>query len=1017
MSLTDSFITKPVLSIVFTLAIFVVGLLNYFHLPLRQFPVVKLPVVTVVTKFPGASPDTMEGFISNPIEDALTGIPGVDYIKTANTQGSSVVTIWLAVGSPVDGILTEISSKVSSVGWKFPKGTLTPSIQKTTKGTPVVFFTVGSNSISISALTDYYNRILMPQFSSLPGAMKLLFLGNEDYAMRIYVDPHKLNHYHLTMNEVLDSINKNSSEAAIGKLKNPTNQYTLYVNSSLSTPDEYNQLVVKAYKGSLIRLKDVGYAVMASQAITSTYQNKYYKHAIVFGIVPSEDANSIALADKATALYKSFLNKLPPAVHIKPLWNTTLFSVDAIHLVYSTIWLAIFFVVLVIFFFLGSVRSLIIPVLVIPCALIGACVLMGILSFSLNTLTLLAFVLAIGLVVDDAIVVVENIHRNLVEGLDRIKAAIVGTREISNSVMTMAIVVITVILPIGFSGGLTGALFKEFAFTLASTVLLSAVFALTIVPMLSGRLMKVDTNPKAFSNRLESLIHRFSVAYQTLLSRVVNWRYFVIPLIIGLGIACVWFLHQIPSELMPPENQGVALIPAIGPTSTSIPYMQKHAKEIGTIFNNIKEIENWGIINGFAGPDQTMSFAILRPEQPGDRSESILLPLMREQASNIKGVRAFAMNRPVLGDVVGFQPPVEFVLKTTGTYDSLYVAMNKLLAVAHKNPSLLNIDSDLKINKPAINITIDRDRAALLGVPIENITSTLNYLYAEPTTGWFVHKGQSYPIIPQTLDSLRIDPGELKNIYVLAENSDRVPLSSLIHYDVSVTPESLNHFQKMRSATLTAQLADGYTVGQALDYLVSKTKTVLPKHIAYDFSGSSREFMQSQGKMETIFLIALAAIYLILTIKFNNFLEPLAIMLCVPLSSAGALCAMYLTGNTLNIFTQIGLVMLVGLISKHGILIVNFAEHLQMKGESVRSSILEAAKIRLRPVLMTTGAMVFGALPLLFATGAGSGNLNAIAIVIIGGMSFGSLMTLFVLPSVYLILIRRPKKPAIVVNY
>lgn len=780
--------------------------------------------------------------------------------------------------------------------------------------------------------------------------------------------------------------------------------------SSLNQPAQFNQIAIKTTHGRIIRLKDIGYASLGAQSNDTSFQFQGYKNGIVFGAVPDPTANNIEVAKRVLTLAAKLRQKLPPGVHMRILWNTAKFSQEAVKLVYDTIWLAILCVVIVIFGFLGSLRTLLIPIVVIPCSLIGACIFMQLFGFSLSTLTLLAFVLAIGLVVDDSIVVVENIHRNMVNGMEAIKAAIVGTREISLAVLAMSAVVIIVILPIGFTTGLTGVLFKEFAFTLAMAVLLSAVFALILSPMLSSKLIRVHSGRFDLAGRIERALEKLADGYAALLSHVVKFNYVFVILIIVVGSYCFWLLQKTPAELIPDENQGVILVVAQGPTMASLPYMSRYGKHILKIIEKVPEGKRYGVINGFDGVTKSLAFITLRKHQKGDRSEQQIIDSLRSKMHKIPGVIAFAMNRPPLLDVTGFEAPVQFVLQTTGSYQELYHVMSKLLAVAEKNPNLLNVDSDLKINKPELQVTVNRQRAASMGVPMQSITESLEYLLAKPMVSWYSRAGWSYPIIPQIYNNMRVDPHYLNSIYVRNIAGQMVPLSNLVRYKVNVAPQKLNHFQKLRSATLTAQLAQGYTLGQALTYLQQAANKILPNNMAYDYASTSRQYIEASGKMTMIFIIALFAIYLLLTMKFNSFIEPLVVMLCVPLSSAGALTAMHLSGATLNIFTQIGLVMLVGLISKHGILIISFAHHMQQQGENIIDSIIHAAKIRLRPVLMTTGAMIFGAIPLVLAGGSGSVSLHDIGWVIIGGMSFGSLMTLFVVPSMYSLLIRKPKR-------
>lgn len=1010
MSFTDFFIKRPVYSLVCVIVLLGLGCLAFFNLPLRQFPVVKLPVIDITTQYPGANAKIMEGFIGTPIENALVGLEGVNYVQTVNSQGKSITEVWLKSPKFLNQALTEINTRVNSITWQFPKGVLAPQIKKKVLGSPVVFFEVGSDSVSTEALTDYAMRIMNPAFESIEGVRAIMQKGTKKYSMMVYLDPHLLVKNKLTVSDVVNKIKMNSQQVAVGKLKNVGVEYNLSINSSLQSPEQFDNIVIKKIGSHLVRIKDVGRVVLGSREDGTSMSSLKYKNSILLGVEPQSTTNNIALSKKLLKKFKQLKKNFPPGIHGYVLWNTAQFSQQSVDLVVTTVWLAILFVVIVIFLFLGSLRTLLVPVLVIPLSLLGSCFVMHVLGFSLNTLTLLAFVLAIGLVVDDAIVVVENIHRNMNAGLDRLQASLKGTKEIAQSIIAMALVVISVILPIGFTSGITGALFREFSFSLVAAVFFSAVFALIFSPMLCSKILVHNTNDASFESKVERVCHRMANGYRNVLAQVLKIRYMAFVIIVALCCTSYYLITSLNSQLIPPEDQGVILVASLGPTSANLQYMEKHVRPILKVMSHIKEAQEYSIINNFSEMNKSLGFIVLRPKQPGDRTEDQIIADLKSPLSKITGLRVFAFNRPALADVTGFEAPVQFVIKTNDDYDQLYKAVKKIFKAISANPNLVNVDADLKINKPQYDITINRLRAATLGVNVEDISQTLNYLLAKPIVGWFNMNGRGYSVVPQLSRTFRYNPGQLSHIYIRSQMNKLLPLSELIHITTVTAPQTLNHFQQMRSATISANLVQGYTIGQAVDYLQNVAKKILPPSMKIDYATPTRQYVRSKGAMATIFIVALISIYLLLALKFNSFIDPIIVMMSVPLSTTGALLAMHWMGATLNIFTEIGLVMLIGLVSKHGILLVSFANQRQLEGESVVQAILDSAYIRIRPVLMTTFAMIFGALPLLFAHGAGSRSLQDIAAVIIGGMFIGSLMTLFIVPAVYTIL-SVPAKP------
>lgn len=1011
MGFTDLFIKKRVLAIAVSIAFLLVGLICYLRLPVREFPVVNLPIITIQTNYAGASPQVMEGFVSQPIEQAISGIDGVDYVVAQNTQGQSNITIWLHVGADIDAALTEINTDISSILWKLPQGINDPQVTKGGIGAPVFFINFGSNNSTISeaAVTDYVTRNVVPRIQSLEGVQSVgVYASN--YAMRLWLDPNKMTANKTTADDIITAVNNANLQAPLGKLENNQEELDLLSNASLSNAAQFNKLVIKRdADGHIIRLSDVGHAVLGEEASDIASFTSSFKNSVIIMVLPQNTANNIQLADSIYKLLPEIKKKMPPGMGVSVLWDTSKFSRHAIHLVYETIWEAVFCVMVVIFLFLGSLRALLTPIVTIPLSLIGATVFMLLLGYSLNTFTLLAFVLAIGLVVDDSIVVLENIHRHIEMGKDRLSAAMEATHEIFVPILAMTLVVAVVFVPIAFTTGIIAPLFREFGLTLSITVLLSGFFALTLSPMMCANLFQEAKKESRFTHTINSLFDKISETYALWLSTVFKFRKTVILCVLVILCTCAYIISGLPSELIPDEAQGVVLGVGKGPASASKAYMAKYAHELGKINNTIPELEHYGVVTGFMGRTSIISFLIMRDHQPGDRTEDQILADLGPKFANLPGVFLFPMNRPALADVTGFAQPVQFVIQTTGTYSELYNVVQKMRQRIAQNPNIMNVQTDLDISKPDINVLINRDRAADLGVTIKSITDTLGLVLGEPTIGWFAMNGWSYPIIPRLLPQYYRLPQDLLNLTTVSSVSGQlIPLSNLVTLQDQTVPDSLNQFQQLRSETIQASLAPGYSQGEALAYLQGVAKDILPSDMKYDFAGTSREFIQANGQAVIIFITALMAIYLLLTIKFDSFVDPLIVMISVPLSTLGALVAIHWSGFTLNIYTKIGLVMLIGLISKHGILIVNFANHLQEeKGYDIRTAVIEAAKIRLRPILMTTGAMVVGAIPLALASGQGHEALHQIGLVIIGGLSFGSILTLFVVPTFYTLLARK----------
>lgn len=1007
MQLTDIFIRRPVFATVLSLIILLTGLRAFMGLTTREYPQISASVINVSTTYPGASPQIMEGFVTTPVESALSGIDGIDYIKSSSTTGSSSISVVFKLGFDVNKAVTDVSNAVASVRYILPKQIQDPIVsEKDPNAQPTIYIPFMSDSLPPEKITDYIIRAVQPEIATLPGVSQAIIFGERLYSMRIWLNPQLMASHGITANDVSTALLDNNIQTAAGYIDSEWEEFDVTAQTDLRTPQQFNNLVIKNNNGNFVRLSAIGNAELGPQSNRSTTIING-KPAIVMAIIPQPTANPLDISKEVNKVLPQLSESLPSSLKAVMMWDTSKFIAASIKEVYQTIIEATIFVIIVIFLFLGSLRNSLIPIVTIPLSIIGVCSIMLAMGYSINVLTLLAWVLAIGLVVDDAIVVVENIHRHIEEGLSPYDASIKGAREIGFAVIAMTLTLASVYAPIGFVSGLTGALFREFAFTLAGSVIISGFVALTLSPMMCSKLLK-HSERKGFSEKVDILFNRFMNRYRELLHYTLDKKGLVLIVAGIIYFSCYFLYTSLPNELAPQEDQGAILGVATAPTNANLNYTSAQTQKIEAIYSKLPEQMGYGIINGFAGTpavNSAFSFLVLKPWEQRKRSAMEIIDSLFPQFWAIPGIKAFPFNDAPLPGSTGFTP-VEFVLKTTGSYADLNTAAHKLIDVAQKNnPNLLNLDSNLKMDTAQIDIEIDRDKASDLGVPMSEINSTLNLALAQPLLAQFNMAGRSYNIIPQIMPQFRTTPSQLGQLNVRTGTGQLIPLSNIASINQTIEAQSLNHFQQLRAATISASLAPGYTLGQALTYLQSIAKKNLPKNIQYDFEGQSRQLEQASGAMEETFVFAILFIFLVLSAQFESFRDPLIVMMSVPLSSAGALIALHLIpAGTLNIYTEIGLVTLVGLISKHGILIVEFANQLQEQGQDKLTAVIEAASIRLRPVVMTTFAMILGALPLALSHGPGSGARTQLGWVIIGGMSFGTVFTLFVIPTMYMFL-------------
>lgn len=1012
MKLSEFCIERPVFSTVMSLLMVLIGVVAFDRLTVREYPNIDEPVVSVTTTYTGASPEIVESQVTQILEGSVAGIAGIETITSSSRSESSRITIKFSLETDPDVAASEVRDRVGRVRGQLPDEIDEPIIAKVeADAQPVIFMVLTSDRLSPLELTDYADRTVTDQLQNLNGVAEIQIYGERRYAMRIWIDRARLAAYDLTVQDVEDALRAQNLEVPSGRIESVDREFTVLSRTGLTTAEQFRDIIVKDADGFPVRLDDVARVELGSEEARNTARFNG-QNAIAIGVVKQATANPLDVSTAVREALPKILETLPEGMHLGVAYDTAIFIDASIEAVYTTIAEAVVLVVLVIFVFLRTFRATIVPLVTIPVSLIGAFAVMYALGFTINTLTLLSMVLAIGLVVDDAIVVLENIYRKVEEGIPPRRAAVEGIREISGAVVAMTLTLAAVYAPVAFAPGRTGRLFTEFALTLAGTVLISGFIALTLSPMMCSRLL----SGKQKHGRVYMMLERFFVGmtrgYGRLLSGVLRVRPLVVLVALGVGGASYFLFTNLDSELAPVEDRGVVLSIGVAPVGSTIDYTSRYAQQFEGILSDVPEVEDIFVIAGFPDVTQAISFASLVPWDERERSQQEIVAGVTPQLYAIPGLLAFAINPPSLGGGASSKP-VEFVIQTSNSYEDLNGYVQTVLAAARENPGLMNLETDLKLNKPQIEIDVDRERVADVGSSVATVGRTLETLLGGRQVTRFEQNGEQYDVIVQVEPSERNTPSDLRDIYVRGSDDTMIQLSNLVDIEETVAPKELPRFNQLRSATITATLAPGYPLGEALQFMRQTAEETLPDEgVQFDYAGQSREFFESGNSLYFVFVLALGFIYLVLAAQFESFIDPIIIMVTVPLSMTGALLALYLTGGTLNVFSQIGLVTLIGLITKHGILIVEFANQLQEAGKGKAEAAVEAAKLRLRPILMTTGAMVFGAVPLALAAGAGAESRQQIGWVIVGGMTLGTLLTLFVVPTVYTYLARRHEKPA-----
>ncbi len=1001
MSITDLCIRRPVLATVLNLMLVLVGVIAYDRLTVREYPKIDEPVVTVDTLYPGASANIIESQVTKILEDSLAGIEGIEVITSISRQEQSQISITFKLDRDPDDAAADVRDRVGRVRQDLPDEVDEPQIAKVeADAQPIIWLAFSSDTHSAMEISDYADRFVKDRLQNINGVANVRIFGERRMSMRLWLKPERLAAYRLTPQDVEDALRRQNVEVPAGRIESSNREFTVVAETDLAKPEEFEHMIVARDGDALVRFRDIGRAEIAPEDVRRITRFNG-KEAVALGVIKQATANPLEVSSGVMDLFPSIKENLPAGMQIHVAYDSSVFIERSIEGVFRTIVEAVILVILVIFVFLRSVRSTLIPMVTIPVSLIGAFMMMYMLGFSINTLTLLAMVLAIGLVVDDAIVMLENIYRYIEEGMQPMEAALKGAKEISFAVIAMTITLAAVYAPVAFMEGRTGKLFTEFALTLAGAVLISGFIALTLSPMMCSRLLKHETHHGRFYNGIERGLLWIQNSYVRLLDKALMLRWQV--LILGLSVAAVggWLYATLPSELSPIEDRGTVVVAGLAPEGSTITYTADWMAKLEPMFNAIPEVEKYFVIGGFPVVSQGIAFVRLSAwEKRSRKQQEIVAELQPKIFGGIPGIMAFPTNPPSLGRRTSSKP-IEFVVLTSGTYEELNQVVDALMQKAAENPQIVSLDTDLKLNKPEIRVDVERDKAATLGVDIATLGRTLETLLGGRQVTRFKKEGEEYDVIVQVEDALRTSPTDISGIYVRAQNGEMVQLSNLIALRETVAPRELNHFNQMRAAKITANVTPGYTLGEALNFLNEAASTTIKPTMLIDYDGESREFRESSSTLAVTFVLALLFIYLVLAAQFESFGSPFIIMMTVPLSMTGALLLLYITGGTLSIYSQMGLITLIGLITKHGILIVEFANHALAEGKNTKEAVREACLLRLRPILMTTGTMLLGAAPLALASGAGAESRAQIGWVIIGGMGLGTLFTLFVIPVVF----------------
>ena len=1006
MKFTDIFIRRPVLAVSISLLIIILGLQAISKLAVREYPKMTTTVITVTTAYPGADANLIQAFVTSKIEEAVAQADNVDYMSSSSRPSSSSITVKMKLNTDPNAALADVLAKVNSVRSELPSGIEDPTVTSSTGGSGIMYISFRSNKLDASQVTDYIQRVVKPQFFTVEGVASVDIFGASEYALRIWLDPQKMAAQNLSATQVMSALSANNVQTAAG---NDNGFYVVYknkVDTTTKSVDELSKLIVSSNGDKLVRLRDIA-DIELNKSSDAARAVANGADSVVLAVNPTSSANPLTVAEKILPLYESIKNNLPDAIQTDILYDRTVAINNSIEEVVKTIIEATIIVLVVITMFIGSFRAILIPVITIPISLIGVIMMLQTLDFSINLMTLLALILAIGLVVDDAIVVLENVDRHIKLGETPFRAAIIGTREIAVPVISMTIALIAVYSPMALMGGITGTLFKEFALTLAGAVFISGIVALTLSPMMTSKLLKGHDKPSKLEERVNRTLTKINNAYTYVLGLVMANRKCMLVFAAAIFATLPVLFNSLSSELTPTEDKGAFLAIGSAPSNVNVDYVQAAMAPYQKILTDTDEVQFAMSISGVPSTNQSLNVVTLKDWKDRSRNQAQVLAELNAKAKGIPEVSVSGFAFPEIE--TGEQgPPIGFVISTSKGYEDLANVAGKFLEAMQKSGKFVYSSLDLKFDTAQMHIKIDREKAGTYGITMKQISATLGSFLSAATVERVDIDGRAYKIISQVKREDRLSPQSWDNYYVSAANGTSVPLSSLVSMTLEPQPSSLPRFSQLNSAVISAVPMPGSSIGDAIQWLKDSSKELLPQGYNYDFKGEARQLVQEGNALAVTFVLAVVIIFLVLAIQFESIRDPMVIMISVPLAISGALLALNAfgfvgkAGATLNIYSQVGLITLVGLITKHGILMCEVAKEEQLNhGKNRIEAITEAAKVRLRPILMTTAAMIAGLVPLLYATGAGAVSRFSMGIVIVSGLAVGTLFTLFVLPVIY----------------